>query len=228
MCMLKLTQKSVAEFIGTFVMVFAGCGSIMVAERFSITPGATPALVFGLSVAAMIYALGHISGAHFNPAVTFAFAIARHFPWREVIAYWIAQFLGALLALTLLFWLLPQGQLYGAVTTTLPAIKAIGWEALLTFILMFVITAVATDTRAVGTMAGAAIGATVMLCALFGGPVTGAAMNPARALAPALFQGTFNSLWIYFAGPFLGASLAAVLYEWIRCEPDKKSSKGCC
>ncbi len=176
-----LIRKALAEMIGTFAIVFAGCGSVMVMERF---PGSYPAtvipVVFGLIVAAMIYALGHISGAHFNPAVTLAFAVSRHFPVKEVLSYWTAQFGGAILAIFILTLLLPQGASYGATIPHVPVAQALGWEIILTFFLMFVIIAVATDTRAVGTMAGAAIGATVMLAAFIGGPVTGASMNPAN------------------------------------------------
>ncbi len=229
-------SKFFAEAIGTFAIVFFGCGAVMVSERFpgSIAPGGVP-VVFGLVVAAMIYAVGHISGAHFNPAVTLGFAVARHFPRRQVLSYLGAHFLGAILAMGLCVALLPKGQGYGA---TLPAagvgqLQALGWEVVLTFFLMFVIIAVATDTRAVGTMAGAAIGVTVMLDAFVGGPVTGASMNPARSLAPALFSGRFGDLWIYFVGPIVGAILAAKFYEWIRCqapEPDTKGggAGGCC
>jgi len=215
--MLRLIKKAVAESIGTFGIVFAGCGSVMVAERMpgTITHSAI-SIVFGLIVTAMIYALGHLSGAHFNPAVTLAFAIARHFPRREVLAYWIAQTLGAVAAMLLLVALLPAGKNFGATVPHVTAFQALGWEIVLSFFLMFVIVAVATDTRAVGTMAGAAIGATVALCAFIGGPVTGASMNPARSFAPALFQGTTDVLWIYIAGPCIGTVIAAILYEKIR------------
>ncbi|MBY0472632.1 MIP family channel protein [bacterium] len=222
-------SKAVAEAIGTFALVFAGCGAVMVSERFpgSISGSAIP-LVFGLAVAAMIYAVGHISGAHFNPAVTLAFVVARHFPKREVLSYWLAQFFGAVTAISLLYLLLPAGNTYGATIPVVPTLQALGWEIVLSFFLMFVIIAVATDTRAVGVMAGAAIGATVILCALVGGPVTGASMNPARTLAPAIFQGRLDVFWIYLVGPSVGTTLAAILYEWIRCEPQKKNAKGCC
>ena len=185
-------------------------------------------VVFGLMVTAMIYALGHISGAHFNPAVTAAFAVARHFPKRELLYYWIAQFLGAQFALFALAALLPTGVSFGATLPHIAPLKAFAWEAILSFFLMFVITAVATDSRAEGTMAGAAIGATVMLSAIFGGPVTGASMNPARSFAPALIEGRLETIWIYFFGPLIGAISAALVYERIRCEPANKDSKGCC
>lgn len=227
--MLRLKSKAMAEFIGTFAIVFAGCGAIMISERFSgFAPSGQIPFVFGLMVTAMIYALGHISGAHFNPAVTMGFAVARHFPWKEVVAYWIAQILGAILAIGLLHLILPAGVEYGATLPKVPPLAAIVWEAVLTFFLMFVIIAVATDTRAVGVMAGFAIGATVALNAMVGGPVTGASMNPARSLGPALFQGEWGSLWIYVVGPAVGAVAASLTYEWIRCETDKKKAKGCC
>ncbi len=213
----QLPQRMAAEAIGAFAIVFFGCGAIMVAERFpgSISPSAIP-VIFGLAVAAMIYALGHISGAHFNPAVTLAFAVSRHFPARDVAAYWVAQCVGALLATGILFLILPEGHLYGATVPSVPTIPAIAWEAVLTFFLMFVIMGVATDTRAVGTMAGAAIGAAVMLGAFVGGRVTGASMNPARSLAPAIAEGRMDVLWIYIAGPMCGAIVASLLYRWVR------------
>lgn len=226
-----LLKKSIAELIGTFALVFAGCGSIMVIERF---PGTLPAgavpVIFGLVVAAMIYATGHISGAHFNPAVTVAFAAARHFSFRNCLAYILAQVLGAVLAMTLLVQLLPAGELFGATVPHVSPAQSLGWEIILSFFLMFVIIAVATDTRAEGTMAGAAIGATVMLCAFVGGPVTGASMNPARSLAPALFEGRLDVLWIYLLGPVIGTVTAALTYQSIRCDEKEtpKEAKGCC
>lgn len=225
--MLRLKHKAAAELVGTFAIVFAGCGSIIAAERLQVA-APSAAAVFGLVVAAMIYAAGHISGAHFNPAVTLAFAIARHFQRREVLAYWAAQTAGAFLAIAALYVLLPSGTSYGA-TRPAPGItvaQALGWEFVLSFFLMFVIIAVATDTRAVGTMAGAAIGATVALDALVGGAVTGASMNPARSMAPAFFEGRFDQLWIYLAGPASGTTAAALLYEWIRCDRVQAGIKG--
>ena len=220
---MTLWKRSLAEAIGTFTLVFAGCGSIMVAERFpgAVPPGAIP-LVFGLAVTVMIYAVGHISGAHFNPAVTLAFAVGRHFPVKDVLYYWLAQFAGALAASGALTLLLPIGRAYGTTYSSVHPPQALAWEGVLTFFLMFVIMAVATDTRAEGTMAGAAIGATVMLAAFVGGPVTGASLNPARSLAPALFQGQLGQMWIYVLGPVLGAVAAALLYNYLRHDaPDK-------
>ena len=227
---MNLLQKSLAEFIGTFALVFAGCGSIMVASRF---PGSIPApvipVVFGLTVAAMVYAVGHISGAHFNPAVTVAFAVARHFPPKEILAYCVAQISGALAAIGILTLILPSGTVFGATIPSVHPIQAVIWEIILTFFLMFVIISVATDTRAMGMMAGVAIGATIMLCAFVGGPITGASMNPARSLAPALFEQQFQSLWIYLLAPFIGSISGALAYRAIRCEKQNKSNaKGCC
>ncbi len=209
-----------AEVIGTFTLVFCGCGSIMVAERYPGTLShASISVIFGLAVAVMIYAVGHISGAHFNPSVTLAFAAARHFPFGEVLVYWASQLAGAFAALSALKLILPPGHSYGATVPSVSLFPALAWEVILTFFLMFVIVAVATDTRAVGTMAGAAIGATVMLAAWVGGPVTGASMNPARSLAPAVFEGRLDVMWIYVVGPCIGAVLAALFYETIRLTP---------
>ncbi|MDB5037665.1 MAG: aquaporin NIP1-like [Bacteriovoracaceae bacterium] len=223
-------SKWLAEFLGTFAIVFFGCGSLMVHQRFgwAVDPHFVP-LIFGLTVSTMIYTLGHISGAHFNPAVTLGFVIGRHFPFREMLSYWSAQFLGAISAAIILYLLLPAGNEFGATTPHLPALKALGWEILLTFFLMVVIMAVATDTRVIGVIAGAAIGMIVALNAFLGGPLTGASMNPARSLAPALFQGGVGQLWIYFLGPFIGSAGGALFYRWIRCDSEStKDAAGCC
>jgi len=229
----ELISKMLAEAMGTFALVFAGTGSIMIAERFpaSVSPSAIP-IIFGLVVSSMIYAVGHISGAHFNPAVTVAFAFARHFPKRQVLAYWLAQFLAAIFASFILSIILPAGNTFGETISHVSLYQTFIWEFILTFFLMFVIIAVATDTRAIGTMAGAAIGATVMFCAFLGGPITGASMNPARSFAPALISGHYDMIWLYFIAPILGAMTAAFLYRWIRCEnqneTEQTNAKGCC
>ncbi len=206
-----------AEFVGTFGLVFAGCGAIMV-DRLSggqvthIGVG----LVFGLVIVAMIYATGHLSGAHFNPAVTLGFVLARHFPLRSLVGYWLAQVTGAIAASVFLRFTLGDVAQLGATEPTGSVWQSFAFEALLTFFLMFVIMAVATDTRAVGQAAALAIGATVGLEAIFAGPISGASMNPARSLAPALVGGTWSALWIYLTAPFLGAALAALTYRWLR------------
>lgn len=208
-----------AEGIGTFGLVFAGCGAIMINTLSSgqVTHVGV-GLVFGLIITVIIYTLGHISGAHFNPAVTLGFVLARHFPLRRLVGYWLAQLLGAILAALCLRFLLGNVALLGA---TVPAGSGGAWqsfglEALLTFFLMFVIMAMATDTRAVGQAAALAIGATVALEALFAGPISGASMNPARSLGPALVGWTWKAQWVYVLAPFLGAAVGAYAYRWLR------------
>jgi aquaporin NIP len=221
-------QKYLAECIGTFAILFFGCGAIMVTERFGTIPVFAIPLIFGAVVATMIYTVGHISGAHFNPAVTLAFAVTRHFPTWQVVPYWLAQFLGAIAAMSLLYVLMPKGMAYGA---TVPAVEsgiAFLWEVVLSAFLMFVIIAVATDTRAEGVMAGIAIGTIVALCSYVGGSLTGSSMNPARSLAPALYQNTLDVLWLYMTAPFIGAVAGALLYQFIRCEKAPSDVKGCC
>lgn len=227
--MLRLTHKAIAEFIGTFALVFVGCGTAMVLERMpgAISPMAIP-LAFGLTVACMIYAVGHISGAHFNPAVTLAFALVGHFPKEEVLLYWVAQFGGGLAATATLWAILPAGNTYGATIPHIPILPALAAETIFSFFLMFVIISVATDTRAEGTMAGVAIGGIIVVCAFMGGPISGASMNPARSLAPGILEHRLTDIWIYFIGPSAGTSLAAIAYEWIRGEPKMKDAKGCC
>lgn len=207
----ELGSKSTAEFLGTFAIVFFGCGAI----RLGLDPMAV-SVVFGLTVAAMIYALGHLCGAHFNPAVTLAFSMTKRFPLRQLGAYWAAQCSGAFLAVGLLSQISPDKTGFGAVVSHVHSWQTFSWEAILTFFLMLVIIAVATDSRAEGTMAGAAIGGFVIIGSLVGGPVTGAAMNPARYLAPAFAEGKWEGGWIYLGGAFTGATLAALLYEKIR------------
>ncbi|HMI81161.1 MAG TPA: aquaporin [Solirubrobacterales bacterium] len=215
-----LVRRAAAEGFGTFALVFAGCGAIVAEAEYPGSLGAVGiALVFGLVVMAMVYATGHLSGAHLNPAVTFAFAATRHFPRAEAAAYVGAQVGGALLAAALLAAIWPSQP--AALGTTLPTVgigSAFVYEAVLTAFLMFVIMAVATDTRAVGAAAAIAIGGTVGLDALFGGPVTGASMNPARSLGPALASGEVHDLWLYLLAPPLGAALGALAYQLVRGE----------
>jgi MIP family channel proteins len=174
-------------------------------------------LVFGLVIMAMIYATGHLSGAHINPAVTFAFTLTRHFPGRDAIAYVTAQLTGAVLAAFTLaaVWSGKPASL-GATVPSVGVGTALLYETVLSAFLMFVIISVATDARAVGAAAALAIGGTVGLDALFGGPITGASMNPARSFGPALASGQWRDFWIYVLGPLLGATLGALAYQFIR------------
>jgi MIP family channel proteins len=212
----RLARSLIAEAIGTFALVFAGCGAIMVDARTGALGHVGVAISFGLVIMVMIYAVGHISGAHFNPAVTLAFAIARHFPATRVVAYWAAQLAGATAAALVLRGSLGDIAHVGATLPTGSDAQAFLWEAVLTFFLMFVIMAVATDARAVGEAAAIAIGATVGLDAMFGGPITGASMNPARSLGPAIAAVDLSSIWVYLTAPPLGAVAAAATYRFLR------------
>jgi MIP family channel proteins len=174
------------------------------------------ALTFGLIILVMIAAMGHLSGAHFNPAVTIAFALARHFRWCDVVFYITGQLLGAVLGALTLRYLIGDVSLLGATVPSGSTAQSFGLEILLTAVLMFVITSVATDTRAVGTPAALAIGFTVALDALWGGPISGASMNPARSFGPALIAGVWQDQWIYWLGPIIGASIGAGLYQFVR------------
>jgi aquaporin NIP len=213
-----LARQALAELIGTFALVFAGCGAIMVDATTHALGHVGVAISFGLVITVMIYAVGHISGAHFNPAVSLAFALTRHFPWSKVAAYWTAQVTGAILAAAILRGSLGNIAHVGATLPSGSQGQSFLWEIILTFFLMFVILAVATDTRAVGEAAAIAIGATVGLDAMFGGPISGASMNPARSLGPALVSGDLHALWIYLVAPPLGAAAGALAYQFVRGE----------
>ena len=213
-----LSRAMVAELVGTFALVFAGCGAIMVDAKTQALGHLGVAITFGLVIMAMVYAVGHVSGAHFNPAVTFAFAVTRHFPWPRVWLYWAAQAAGAILAAAFLRASLGDVANVGATLPSGSQAQSFVWELLLTFLLMFVIMAVATDTRAVGEAAAIAIGGTVGLDAMFGGPITGASMNPARSLGPGIVAGDLHAIWVYLLAPVVGAGLAAITYAFVRGE----------
>ena len=215
-------KKLFAESLGTFALVFAGTGAIVIdhASNGAITHAGV-ALTFGLIVLAMIYALGDVSGAHFNPAVTTAFAAAGRFSWRAVPGYIAAQLTGAFAASALLRGLFPADAMLGATLPAGAASQSFILETVLTFLLMLVILSVSTGAKEKGITAGIAIGAVIALEAMFAGPICGASMNPARSIAPAVVSGHFEHLWIYLAGPLLGALLAIPACCGVR-EP------GCC
>ena len=224
---LSLARRSGAEGLAAFALVFAGCGAIVADEVYGGALGTVGvALVFGLIIMVMVYATGHLSGAHINPAVTVAFTLTRHFPARDAAAYVAAQLTGALLAALLLLAIWPeQPAELGATIPSVGSGSAFVYEIVLSALLMFVIIAVATDTRAVGAAAAIAIGGTVGLDALFGGPVTGASMNPARSFGPALASGEWSDFWLYALGPVIGAAVGALAYQLIRGEPTARVSE---
>ena len=215
---LQLWRRCAAEGFAAFALVFAGCGAIVTNAKYGEALGTVGiALVFGLVIMVMVYATGHLSGAHINPAVTLAFTLTRHFSLREAAAYIAAQLAGATAAALLLLavWTDKPASL-GATLPSVGAGSALVYEAVLSAFLMFVIMAVATDTRAVGAAAAIAIGGTIGLDALFGGPVTGASMNPARSFGPALVSGEWRDFWVYVVGPVAGAAIGALAYQLIR------------
>jgi aquaporin NIP len=220
--MQTLSWRSVmAEFIGTFSLVTVGCGAIVIeSQTGSLTHGGV-ALAFGLVVMVMIAATGHISGAHLNPAVTLAFTFTRHFPLRWMSGYLAAQFAGATVGSLVLGVLFGFDTQLGGTQPSGSLTQSFLLEVLLTAALMFVITAVATDTKAVGQLAAIMIGATVMVNALWGGPISGASMNPARSFGPALINGNWEHQWLYLVAPIIGAILGALTYQLIR-EPSGK------
>jgi len=213
-----LLRRALAEGLAAFALVFAGCGAIVTDAVRDGALGATGvAGVFGLIIVVMIYATGHLSGAHINPAVTIAFTLTRHFPPRDALAYVVAQLVGASAgALVLLAAWSAKPAALGATVPSASSGTALLYEFFMSALLMFVIVAVATDTRAVGAAAAIAIGGTVALDALFGGPLTGASMNPARSFGPALAAGEWTDFWIYIVGPIGGATLGAGAYQVIR------------
>ena len=237
---MDLLRKCAAECAGVFAIVFGGCGAVAIDQiSGGVITHVGIATAFGLIVMTMIYATGHISGAHFNPAATLAFAATRHFPRRQIVPYIAAQCLGALLASgthdlslrPILARLQHGAALNLGVTQPIDDrwLTAFIWEGLLTFFLMLVIMAVATDFRAVGHMAGLAIGGTVWFEAMFAGPLCGASMNPARSLGPAAMSSEWSHFSAYVLGPVLGALVGAFFYEFIRCHPSEDNEvKGCC
>nr|AJI43701.1 NOD26-like intrinsic protein [Hevea brasiliensis] len=211
-------QKLIAEVVGTYFLIFAGCTAVAVNLNFDkevTLPGIS--IVWGLAVMVLVYSVGHISGAHFNPAVTLAFATCKRFPWKEVPAYIACQVIGSTLAAGTIRLIFTGKQ--DQFTGTMPAgsdMQSFVVEFIITFYLMFIISGVATDNRAIGELAGLAVGSTVLLNVLFAGPISGASMNPARSLGPAIVSSQYKGIWVYLISPILGAQAGAWAYNMIR------------
>lgn len=209
-------KKYIAEAIGTFGLVFCGTGAVIINEE---TKGGVShvgiAITFGLIVMVMIYALGNISGAHLNPAVSIAFAISGKFALKQLFPYVISQLVGAFTGSLILKALFPENQTLGSTLPHGSEWQSFVLELLLTFFLMLVIINVATGSKEQGMFAGVAIGSTVLLEAMFAGPISGASMNPARSLAPAIVSGHIQHLWIYLTATTLGAIIAIPLWKYL-------------
>jgi aquaporin Z len=221
-------RRAAAEFVGTFALVFIGAGSLAYARTLT-----DVGLAHGLVIAVMVSAVGHISGGHFNPAVTFGFVVTRRISFRLALTYWVTQLLAAIAAAAMLKWLLPSGAITSikngapVLGTDIVAGKAVVIEAVLTFFLVWVIFASVVDPR--GTfkqIAGLAIGLTITFDILFAGAMTGAAMNPARAFGPQLIGGQWADWWVWYLGPLAGAAVAAVSYEILYLRPAKPAVVG--
>ena len=209
-------RKYIAELLGTYALVFAGTGAIVINQETngSITHVGI-AITFGLIVMSMIYALGNVSGAHLNPAVSIAFTVAKKFDIKNLFGYIVSQFAGAILASLTLRLLFPHNSLLGATMPLQGEMQSFILEFILTFFLMLVIVNVATGSKEQGMFAGLAIGSVVALEAMFAGPICGASMNPARSLAPALVSGHLEHLWLYLAATTLGAVAAIPVWKYI-------------
>lgn len=215
--MIRHLNKYVAELLGTFAIVFAGTGAIVINQETGGTithPGI--AITFGLVVMAMIYAFGAVSGAHFNPAVSIAFSVSGKFRIRYLLPYLLSQCAGALLASRTIRYLFPSNELIGATMPKGLPMQSFFLEAILTFFLMLVIIQVATGSKEQGLFAGLAIGSMVGLEAMFAGPISGASMNPARSLGPAVVSGHLEHLWIYLVATTLGAVLAVPVAAFLK------------
>ena len=219
-------RRAVAEFVGTFALIFVGAGAVLIVAPSTGAGNIDVAFAHGLVIAVMVSAVGHISGGHFNPAVTLGFLVTGRLSPVVAGAYWLVQFGGAVVAAALLKWIFPsdlQGNLGSpAVGPGFETEAALIIEAILTFFLVWVVFATAADPRGTfKSIAGLAIGLTITLDVLMAGPITGAAMNPARAFGPELLSGDWDNFWIWYIGPFAGGILGALAYEWLYLRPVK-------
>ncbi|XP_008782364.1 probable aquaporin NIP-type [Phoenix dactylifera] len=215
--MVNVTQKLIAEAIGTFFVVFAGCGSVIVNKMYGQVTFPGICITWGLIVMVMVYAVGHISGAHFNPAVTITFSVFKQFPLKQVPFYIVAQLVGSILGSGALYLLLnPRAEHFYGTTPVGSPIQSFVFEIIISFSLMFVISGVATDTRAIGELAGIAVGATILLNVFIAGPISGASMNPARSLGPAIIMHNYKAIWVYILGPIIGTLAGGFTYNLIR------------
>lgn len=212
-------RKYFAEGLGTFGLIFCGTGAMVINE---VTHGAVShvgvAITWGLIVIAMIYAVGHVCGAHLNPAVTIGFHLSGRLERREILPYFLAQLVGAFLASGLLRVLFPDANGLGETLPHGSAMQSFIIEIILTFFLMFVILQVTTEASNTGNVAGIVIGLVVLLEAMFAGPITGASMNPTRSLTPAIVSGHLQHLWVYISAPFIGSILAVISHRIIETD----------
>ncbi|XP_050259628.1 probable aquaporin NIP-type [Quercus robur] len=215
-----IAQKLIAEVIGMYFVIFAGCGSIVVNKIYGSVTFPGICVTWGLIVMVMIYSVGHISGAHFNPAVTITFAIFCRFPYKQVPLYIVAQLMGSILAsgtLALVFAVdTPTPNAYFGTVPIGSNCQSLVLEIVISFLLLFVISGVGTDDRATGELGGIVTGMTILLNVLVAGPISGASMNPARSIGPAVVKHVYKGLWVYVVGPIIGTIAGALAYNLIR------------
>lgn len=224
-----VVRRLLAESFGTFLLVTVDCGGAVVASLDGDVTGVARSAATGLLIMTMIYSIGNVSGAHFNPAVTTAFALRGVFPWRRVPLYWLAQLVGAFVGAALLRAMFGDVAHLGATLPSFGAARGFGMEVVLTVILVSVVLGTATRHRSIGPNAAIAAGGAVALCSLFSRPVSGASMNPARSLAPAVMSGDLHDLWIYLVAPFVGAALATLIMRVLHARKhpwERKAAQG--